>query len=147
MKYDEELLKDKLRSSYKMFNLANETKTMFDSYKSSEYLGLMFAGKTSVLYLMDDERLKKKIWVTPSSSTKFRVVIHSLRVSAEENLLEKPMDLLDFEVKVAKCDSHLYPGNVGSMLRRRWLRENVFDFDERKETIRLRYPLKEVLVF
>lgn len=144
-KYDEEVLEGKLRGdAYKLFKLSMETKAMFDDYESKEYLGLLFKGKALVLYLADNG-IKKKIWKSSPFSTKSKTVITSLKISAEENFIEKSVDIDEFKIRVAKELPGLYPGGVGSILRRRWLRENIYKIEDEK--IQLIHPLKEVLVF
>jgi hypothetical protein len=142
--YGKEFVKGRLGKVYELFELSEEIANMFKG-KFEKYLGILFSDKSSVrIYLATDKEIEKRVWTSSPLSTGFKILLYSIHFSAKNNLLEKSMDTDRFREEVTKYDSELYQGSVTSALRRRWLRENIFRIEG--ESIKLIYPLKEVLI-
>jgi len=142
--YGKEFVRGRLGKVYELFELSEEIANMFKG-EYEKYLGILFSDRSSLrIYLATNKEMEKRVWTSSPLSTGFKILLYSLHFSAKNNLLEKFMDIDRFKEEITKYDSELYQGSVTSALRRRWLRENIFKIEG--ESIKLMYPLKEVLI-
>jgi len=147
------------RDGYLLLLMSLDTLPYFKDWKEERGIELNYTTRHLLkVFLKNDKR--EKVLQVPSGSIPARIIVASLYTFSVNDFRE--MDLEEFKEEVSDafkkyCEKKelneitskdmkrlsVSSTIVGHQLKSRWFKK-LFEYNEREDTIRLRYPLKEI---